>query len=171
MGIGENIKKFRKEKKLTQKQLGELINKGERTIQKYEKGDILPPIDVISEVAKVLRVTVSDLIDAEIDTSIGDRIRQFRKDNHIAQGELANKLGITISYMNMLELNKKTNPSYLIKAKLNEILGAEIYDIGPSIQLLQLSNIPTRDLIEELNKRKDFELKLIYKESEDKNNE
>jgi len=158
MGIGENIKKFRTNKGLTQYQLSQLIGKKEITIRRYEKGDILPPIDVISEIAKVLRVTTSDLIDAEIDTSMGEKVRQARECKHLSQTELAKKLGISHVYMRMIESNQRTGPSYLIKAKLNEILGTEIYDIGSSIQLLQLSSIPTKDLIEELNKRNDWRM-------------
>ena len=40
MSIGGNIRKYRKEKKITQKQLAELIDKNVRTIQKYENGEI-----------------------------------------------------------------------------------------------------------------------------------
>ena len=40
MTIGENIKYHRKARKLTQKRLAELIDKKDRTIQKYEKGTV-----------------------------------------------------------------------------------------------------------------------------------
>ena len=158
MSIAKAIKRYRLSQGLTQLDLAIKINKTVRSIQRYEKGDILPPIDVISEIAKVLRVTTSDLIDAEIDTSMGEKVRQARECKHLSQTELAKKLGISHVYMRMIESNQRTGPSYLIKAKLNEILGTEIYDIGSSIQLLQLSSIPTKDLIEELNKRNDWRM-------------
>lgn len=62
MTIGENIKYHRKARKLTQKQLAELINKKEITIRRYEKGDIEPPISVINDIAEALMVSTSDLI-------------------------------------------------------------------------------------------------------------
>lgn len=61
MSVGENIKEYRKNKKITQKQLAELINKNDRTIQKYEKGEIIPPIPVIEEIAKALNCEYTDL--------------------------------------------------------------------------------------------------------------
>lgn len=65
MSIGENIKKVRKDNKLTQKQLAELIDKKERTIQKYEKGDIIPPIDVLNKICSELGITLTELIEGK----------------------------------------------------------------------------------------------------------
>lgn len=62
MVINQNIKKFRKAKKLTQKQLAELIHKNTRTIQKYEEGSIIPPVEVIKEIAKTLDVAPIDIL-------------------------------------------------------------------------------------------------------------
>lgn len=62
MSIGENIKKIRKDNNLTQKQFAELINKKERTIQKYENGDIIPPINVINEISEKFDIPVSEII-------------------------------------------------------------------------------------------------------------
>lgn len=62
MTIGENIKKYRKIKKITQKQLSTLINKGVRTLQKYENGDITPPIKVLADIAFALGVPIKNII-------------------------------------------------------------------------------------------------------------
>lgn len=61
MNIGEKIKIFRIEKGLTQKELANRLGKSIRTIQKYEKGDIVPTIDLLIEIGKVLNI---ELIDA-----------------------------------------------------------------------------------------------------------
>lgn len=55
MNIGDNIKKYRKDMNLTQKQLGEMINKSTITIRKYEANDTVPPIDVLAEISKALK--------------------------------------------------------------------------------------------------------------------
>jgi transcriptional regulator with XRE-family HTH domain len=54
--IGNAIKKARKEKKLTQKQLGDIIGKAESTIRKYENGSIEIPNSVLTEIGRVLGV-------------------------------------------------------------------------------------------------------------------
>lgn len=65
MSLSENIKKYRKAKKITQKTLGEKIGRSEVTIQKYEakKNPIEPPFNIIQQIAEVLEVSVNDLID------------------------------------------------------------------------------------------------------------
>lgn len=61
MNIGENIKKYRKEKKITQKLLASLINKNIRTVQKYENGEIDPPLEVLIDISEALKVTINEL--------------------------------------------------------------------------------------------------------------
>lgn len=63
MNIGSKIRTIRKEKKLTQKELGNLINKSEISIRKYEANSNVP-LDVILDIAKVLNVDVAGLIPA-----------------------------------------------------------------------------------------------------------
>lgn len=64
MNVGENIRKIRKEKKITQKQLSELINKNVRTIQKYENGEIEKiPFSTLMAIGRALDVSYTDLIE------------------------------------------------------------------------------------------------------------
>lgn len=77
MNIGANIKKFRKEKGLTQKELADLLGKSKSIIQKYEasdtrvsignyeRGDREPKIGIIQAIADALGVTVQELITGE----------------------------------------------------------------------------------------------------------
>jgi transcriptional regulator with XRE-family HTH domain len=53
--IGERIKMYRKQKKLTQRQLAELIDKTESSIRKYEKGLI--------EIPNIVLLQISDALD------------------------------------------------------------------------------------------------------------
>lgn len=65
MSIGENIKRIRKEKGLTQKQLGKLCNPqmDEANIRKYENNKQNPKIETIRKIATALNVNLSELID------------------------------------------------------------------------------------------------------------
>lgn len=62
MSIKNNIKQLRKQNKITQKQLGEMIGKKERTIQKYESGEIIPPIEVLRDMSQAFNCTLSKLL-------------------------------------------------------------------------------------------------------------
>lgn len=61
MAIGENIKRIRKEKGLTQKALGERCNISEGNIRKYESNRQKPKIETIQRIANALGVSEYEL--------------------------------------------------------------------------------------------------------------
>jgi len=60
--LNDNIKKFRKLKKLTQEQVAEKLNVSRQTISKWESGETIPDIYNCCELAKLYEITVDDLI-------------------------------------------------------------------------------------------------------------
>ena len=61
--IAKNIKKYRKEKGLSQDKLSRLADVAHATIIKIESGGIQSPtIDTVQKIAKALGVDVNDLI-------------------------------------------------------------------------------------------------------------
>lgn len=65
--IGNAIKKRRRQLKITQKEFAQRLNKGERTIQKYESGEIAIKIDVIKQIADELDIPWQELLEAKTD--------------------------------------------------------------------------------------------------------
>lgn len=61
MTFGKRLRELRKEKGLTQKELGEKIGVGRTTISEYESGKIVPRQDGLVKLAEVLNVTVDYL--------------------------------------------------------------------------------------------------------------
>lgn len=59
--LAENIKKYRKEKHITQKQLASLIGKTESSVQKYEAGKVDIPNNVLECIAQNLDCTLIQL--------------------------------------------------------------------------------------------------------------
>ena len=59
--IGKAIQKQRKAQKITQKEFAQRLGKSERTIQKYESGEILLKIDVLKQIANELNVPWQEL--------------------------------------------------------------------------------------------------------------
>lgn len=62
MHIGENIKKYRLEKKLKQSELAEKSKVSRVAIGNYERGDRMPSAKILHSIATALNVTVNDLI-------------------------------------------------------------------------------------------------------------
>lgn len=60
MKIGENIKKIRKEKKISQKQLGVLCGMSESQIGAYENGYRSPKFETVLKIANALEVSVNE---------------------------------------------------------------------------------------------------------------
>ena len=69
MSIGENIKKYRKEKGLTQKELADKIGKDFSTVQKYELNISQPPIDVLNSHSSIISHTASEIAEPTLDTA------------------------------------------------------------------------------------------------------
>lgn len=63
--IGNLIKQLRLEKKYTQKELGDLIHVSDKTISKWENGNGLPDITLLTGLATVLQVTIHQLLDGQ----------------------------------------------------------------------------------------------------------
>lgn len=59
--IGENLSELRKERKLTQIELAEHFNYSDKTISKWEKGDILPDIETLYKLCEFYGVTLDYL--------------------------------------------------------------------------------------------------------------
>ena len=66
MSIGENIRLHRKEKGLTQEELGELVGISGVAVMRYEKGQREPKQETLLKISKALGVHLRDLIDQSI---------------------------------------------------------------------------------------------------------
>ena len=92
--FGENFKKLRKSRNLTQKEMGAKIGLSKAVVSKYENGIGYPTYDVLIRIAQYFGVTtdyllgvasgktvdVSTLTDSQIDT-IHQLIAEFNKAN------------------------------------------------------------------------------------------
>lgn len=65
--IGNFINQLRKEKKLTQSELGEMIGVTNKAVSKWEVGENTPDSSLLPKIAKVLGVTVDELFRGERD--------------------------------------------------------------------------------------------------------
>ena len=66
---GDMIRKYRKEKGLTQKQLGDLCGIADSNIRKYESGKQNPKIKTLQRIADALSISIYDLMEFDEDYS------------------------------------------------------------------------------------------------------
>jgi len=98
--FGENLKRLRKEKEMSQEDLAIQLNVVRQTISKWEKGYSLPDTDMLSKIAKIFNVSVNELLESN---------------NHI---ENINDEPLK----NLIELNQKLNELNNLKKKWIPIL-------------------------------------------------
>ena len=59
--VGKNLLKLRKDKKLTQMEVAEKFNYSDKSISKWEKGESLPSVEVLCELADFYGITLNEL--------------------------------------------------------------------------------------------------------------
>ena len=75
--IGANIKGFRKEKGLSQRELADKVDLSQSSIAQYESGVLFPSLESIYKISFVLEISVSDLCDVSRDDYVTTRQRNF----------------------------------------------------------------------------------------------
>lgn len=104
-GIGDRIVELRMNKGLKQGEFAEMIGlSSQQKLSQYEKGKVMPPLSVITDICKTFDVTYEWLIEgAEIAESskqamyvvpetMGERISHLRRQSRLSQEEFAKKL-------------------------------------------------------------------------------
>ena len=93
--IGEFIEKLRKEKNITQRQLGKSIGVSDKVISKWERGVYLPDIPMLGYLSKALGITVDELVNCELkETNENDTTNE-----EIAKTKLTKKTKITMTIL------------------------------------------------------------------------
>ena len=72
--VGRFIAQKRKEKDYTQDQLGEMLGISSNTLSKWERGVNAPDISLLSNISKILDVSLEELLS-------GERINEDKKDS------------------------------------------------------------------------------------------
>lgn len=112
--IGENIKHFRKEKGISQEELAVRLNVVRQTVSKWENGRSVPDADVLVQIAKMLEVSVGELLGTEADnvaaidlseelSKANEQLAKNRqRENLMLQANKKRGLIIAISFLAML---------------------------------------------------------------------
>lgn len=107
MNIGNNIRKLREAKQITQEQLGKLLNVSHQAVSKWENGIALPDVLLLPKLGQVLEVLVDDLLKDEIDSyeSYSDRLYAIYAECRTWE----NFLRVEKEYRKIIESGRYTN--------------------------------------------------------------
>ncbi|PKM49592.1 MAG: hypothetical protein CVV02_15250 [Firmicutes bacterium HGW-Firmicutes-7] len=104
---GENLKKLRREKGSSQEEIARFAEiKSKSTISKYERGDIMPALDVAKKIADFFGVSVDSMT-----------IRTQIIENTITERNSKELIGLPKEYINAIKIayNNNISPEKLIE--------------------------------------------------------
>ena len=82
MSLGEQITKLRKQKKLSQNELGKKAGTSGDIIGRYERNEVIPSIEVAAKIADILEVSLDFLVgkvNVEVDNQLLKRILDIQQ--------------------------------------------------------------------------------------------
>ena len=77
--IGSFLAELRKERKLTQAELGEKLGVTNKTVSRWETGSYMPPVEVLEELSNLYGLTINELLSGRKLTA--DEYREMAESN------------------------------------------------------------------------------------------
>lgn len=130
MNIGNNIRKYREQNNMTQKNIADILEVKEGTISKYESGKLEPNIDALKKLAKTFRITVDTLLmeeEEEYDFSNIDVLNALREQKEMKlKGNLYHNVQIMFAYnTNHIEGSRLTEDQTRFIFETNTVMFGE----------------------------------------------
>ena len=126
--IGKLIAKLRKEKGLTQRELGDKVGVGFKAVSKWERGITCPDISIINELSKILGITSDELLTGKLNEehkSINNKINNKFNNKIIVFIALIIVVGLSVlliykinNKMDIYELASNDNDNYYVEGKV-----------------------------------------------------
>lgn len=138
--VGENIKKIRKMKNLTQRELGELLGISQAAIGQFESGKSNLTMDTVKKIASALEVTEWHILYGMTDEEVLEKMRNNRKEyvKRFKEKKEAEENGLLENYRSLTREGKqkvqeyardlKGNPEYGLKSMYTEDAHSESSD-------------------------------------------
>ena len=112
MNYGDFIKKYRKEKKMTQQELAQKSGLSMMSIRRYEKNERIPSLEHLKKIALSLGISVFELdpslYENSFDKRVGKNIAVVRTRKNISQNDLGQLLNLSSHDIEQLESGNTT---------------------------------------------------------------
>lgn len=138
MNIGEKIKFYRKQKKLTQQQLANKSDVALMSIQRYERNERQPNIETLLKISTTLEISVTDLVGSETNLINASKIDIKQR----AYDSISNLLSYAVS-------ENKIDSCSLLPGEIKLILEATIDNIAYMTKLLHTIPVEERSKVYE----------------------
>lgn len=164
MLIGKIIKKYRTEKKMTQKELGKRVGKAEITIRKYENENVNPPLETLLDIVNVLDIPL-EILKLTDNKELNETQQQI--DSDINTFGMPLQKSVPLEYMIEKLFNSKYDP-WIYKSQEDVIkmctTAMKVLE-SQEIQVLfyeELDEFDEVDFLVYLFSKKDLKIQFIY---------
>lgn len=77
--MGKFLKELRKEKGLTQEQLGEKIGVTNKTVSRWENGNYMPPVECLEMLSDIYQISINEIVAGE--RVVEEKIKEIAEEN------------------------------------------------------------------------------------------
>lgn len=137
MSISDNIRRLRIVNNLKQHELADAIFVSRTTIANYENGRRIPDVETLKAIAKVLKVSISDLTDEQMDinlirneisnTNVLDKSKHRSLSARIMNIILTIALVISMAFVLIPAIRNKDTVSYMKDFRIDSVLQIEMF--------------------------------------------
>lgn len=170
--LGDKLKLQRLEKGLSLADVAKKVGLSTGYLSEIERGDSLPAVDTLRDLAETLEVPVS-LLMADPGPAIGEKVRNLRESLGLTQREVASRAGVSAVLVGQIEKGKAQpslrtveslakalgiSPCYLVvdRDSIEEMIGA----MGPDLRRL-MSEPNVQAVLRMLCRMKDKEIRYV----------
>lgn len=100
------LKALRESKGMSQKDLGEILNVGQKSISRYENGEADPDLDMLCVLSKFFHVSIDYLLDNNIEEQTVSEAKASIR--NLDRNELITLMEKQIDLLTLVEKNKKS---------------------------------------------------------------
>lgn len=134
--IGCFLAELRRERQLTQEQLGEEIGVTNKTVSRWENGNYLPPVEALQALSAFYGITINEILSG----------RRLKEDDYKKEAESNLKVALasgSFAWKERLEFFKnKWKKEHLVSLILSAVIAAVLFAVGciydNSLQIIAL---------------------------------
>ena len=110
MKFGDNLKKLRRAKKISQEELAERVNVSRQSVSKWEPGDAYPEMNNILELCKIFHCHINELVNDSIidvdsfDEDVRENVVKLKKEQQRKMKGLSKAISVIAKIMSTLVL-------------------------------------------------------------------
>jgi transcriptional regulator with XRE-family HTH domain len=123
--LGEKLKKLRESKNISRKELGEVIGVTDKTIGKYERGEVNPSEDVIVKISDYFNVYYEYFTDDNYMNKFEDRVQ-----THFVNTEVENIEEVLIEIQELLKTKNDLKLNGIVMNNKSIKCLIDIIDVG-----------------------------------------